>query len=85
MRTARVLSLSEGSLSGGFCPGGPCVCVWGGGGLCPGDLYPGGLCQGHPPEEILDQGSQKGSDIIQRPPPPVDRMTDLAPNLVCGQ
>ena len=29
MRTARVLSLSEGSLSGGFCPGGLCVCVWG--------------------------------------------------------
>ena len=82
MRTVRSLpqgevsvwvSLSRGSLSGGG------FSVWerslsGGGGV---------LCLGDPQKEHgtrdrrnMGPGSQTGSDIIQRPLPPVDRMTD---------
>ena len=52
------------------------------GGLCPG----GSLCQGDTPRRNMGPGSQTGSDIIiQRPPPPVNRMTDTSKNITLPQ
>ena len=38
-----------------------------------------------PPGRNMGPGSQTGSDIIQRPLPPVDRMTDMCKNITFPQ
>ena len=39
----------------------------------------------NPPGRTMGPGSQTGSDIIQRPPPPLDRMTDASKNITLPQ
>ena len=38
-----------------------------------------------PPRRNMGSGSQTGSDIIQTPPPPMDRMTDTCKNITLPQ
>ena len=76
----------------GLCPGGLClgvsvqgVCVCGGGISVQEISIQGVSVRDIPQKKYWTKAARKEVTSYKETPPPMDRMTDLAPNLVCGQ